>query len=184
MNLVSLSNTSEEGGSGVKWMMWQNVTCVASLLQRRVIWGGTTWSTLARNFINVAVVTTHVVELINWRDIPWVVTTATLIKFLFSVDHVMAPQLALLGSREVTQVTFPHTRSPQHITTKLPSQEVFATTNSVMENNFWDSAVVLEFPDGSLVTAFKNLWSNLSYESIKITAAFLINTISPHSWDM
>ena len=55
----------------------------------------------------------------------WVVTTATLIKFLFSVDHVMAPQLALLGSREVTQVTFPHTRSPQHITTKLPSQ-VFA----------------------------------------------------------
>ena len=53
-----------------------------------------------------------------------------------------------------------------------------------MEKKFWDSAVVLEFPDGSLVTAFKNLWSNLSYESIKITAAFLINTISPHSWDM
>ena len=46
------------------------MTCVTFLLPRSANWGAITWSTLKRNFINVAVVTTHVVELINWRDIP------------------------------------------------------------------------------------------------------------------
>ena len=42
-----------------------------------------------------------------------------------------------------------------------------------MEDDFWDGAVVMEClhprPDGSLVTAFNNLWSNLTYEAINIT---------------
>ena len=45
-----------------------------------------------------------------------------------------------------------------------------------MEDDFWDGAVVMEClhprPDGSLATAFNNLWSNLTYEAINITAVF------------
>ena len=109
MNLVSLSNTSEEGGSGVKWMMWQNVTCVASLLQRRANWGGTTWSTLASNFINVAVVTTHVVELINWRPIP----TPILGRNLTNVWAVTSHALKLVIWRDIPSLILG--RSPTNV---------------------------------------------------------------------
>ena len=41
-----------------------------------------------------------------------------------------------------------------------------------MEDDFWDGAVVMEClhprPDGSLVTAFNNLWSNLTYDIVFI----------------
>ena len=55
-----------------------------------------------------------------------VVTAATLERLRSSVDHIVPPQLALLGSREATEITYPYISSLHHFTPQpLPSAMVF-----------------------------------------------------------